>query len=714
MANNLAVRYTAGSVATGEVAVYVNNGGELTQLGNSWGASTVEVQSSHIFGYVTNLAVQFGDADELYAWVQNDIRKYNTGTQDWDVVYSVTNMTATAAGDRIHSGLVVINVSGTPTIVGMFKGAGNGVIYALTSTDGSTWTEITSGTTSNNGDRSLRILTVYGTSLVCNVGGTAATVVMFDASSNSFTFPGGIYSNNGNVAAASSVVYDNRLFVAVVANNSADESARLYEFSGGVFIEVIADLIATMATFAGGGISQWHELFHDSDGNLIYLAFQSGPANSPTDDDGLRAFHLDVDDYTITEITNTVVPATLRYPIDWTITEAELVNLRIFANTDNSVQNTPITEVYIAIATGASNIAAGTYQRFIWNGISSLMSPSTVGPSIQVALSRRKDGGGDHVYNAFSNEMNIYESAARAAVTGGLQLTFRASERNFFTDLEAYYKFNDNGVDSSGNSRNLTFTGTEAYATGKFGNGYSLPGNQANFANRGTNDAILGLTGSYYAISFWASFDTLSTDNTVVEKYTTTGPEGWSLAVQSTGGVVFVHDGGVVLVTSTGVVTTGSFHHIAVVSNGSTIKIYVNGVEEASTSFTANAAHTNPLRIGDSIASNTPLDGVVDEIAIWSSDLSIDEVIDLYNAGSGQELEALADKTVKLLYASDGQIARTQATLVGTATGGSATRVGNEIQNVTADNSTDYTLVWDAAADGFSSGDPYIINLTVE
>jgi len=44
------------------------------------------------------------------------------------------------------------------------------------------------------------------------------------------------------------------------------------------------------------------------------------------------------------------------------------------------------------------------------------------------------------------------------------------------------------------------------------------------------------------------------------------------------------------------------------------------------------------------------------------------------------------------------------ATLTGTATGGSATRNGNQVENVSADGSTTYTVGWDFFSDGLSIG----------
>ncbi len=70
-----------------------------------------------------------------------------------------------------------------------------------------------------------------------------------------------------------------------------------------------------------------------------------------------------------------------------------------------------------------------------------------------------------------------------------------------------------------------------------------------------------------------------------------------------------------------------------------------------------------------------------------------------------------ADKTVKFFFDTEGEPALVQATLTGAAVvesgspAGAPTRVGNEIQDIDADGTVEYSAVWDISADGVSTGD---------
>ena len=111
--------------------------------------------------------------------------------------------------------------------------------------------------------------------------------------------------------------------------------------------------------------------------------------------------------------------------------------------------------------------------------------------------------------------------------------------------------------------------------------------------------------------------------------------------------------------------TEGQWYHITATSNGSTWKLYVDGAEESLTVFLGgNIGHwfndvatgTTKYRIGYSPGGTQPLDGTVDEIAIWDRAISSAEVTTLYNGGDGYyivDTEAPGNSGLLNLYHAD-------------------------------------------------------------
>lgn len=71
----------------------------------------------------------------------------------------------------------------------------------------------------------------------------------------------------------------------------------------------------------------------------------------------------------------------------------------------------------------------------------------------------------------------------------------------------------------------------------------------------------------------------------------------------------------------------------------------------------------------------------------------------------------LADKIVRFYFNKFGEPIAQQMTLTGTATGGTAIRVGSQVNNVEADDgATEYSVIWDIGADLVNTGDRVQVN----
>ena len=106
---------------------------------------------------------------------------------------------------------------------------------------------------------------------------------------------------------------------------------------------------------------------------------------------------------------------------------------------------------------------------------------------------------------------------------------------------------------------------------------------------------------------------------------------------------------------STAALSINTWHHIVATKDGSIATIYIDGTAENNTeSYSGSSYSSNePLTIGGSVETGMHdiLDGKIDEVAIWSDDISSAEVTALYN--SGTPLSAASDSGN---YASSGDL----------------------------------------------------------
>ena len=89
------------------------------------------------------------------------------------------------------------------------------------------------------------------------------------------------------------------------------------------------------------------------------------------------------------------------------------------------------------------------------------------------------------------------------------------------------------------------------------------------------------------------------------------------------------------LIASSGNVPTGQWVHAVARYNGSTITLYLNGVQVGS--LTATGAITTsasvPVAIGRNPQAYGPFDGVIDEVRVYTRALGTSEISSLYTSG---------------------------------------------------------------------------------
>ena len=217
----------------------------------------------------------------------------------------------------------------------------------------------------------------------------------------------------------------------------------------------------------------------------------------------------------------------------------------------------------------------------------------------------------------------------------GLELEVQAPVVDLEDGLQAFYKLSDLS-DSSGNNRTLTNNGNVSFASGKIGNAAVF--DESN--NLELQENLLALK-TEFTVSSWVK----TADN-----------DAYVLACGGLEGILVVNEGGLFTfnastgyspIQSSQYVNDDSWHHLVATFNNGSVKLYVDGVMDGTgeTDSVVPDSNSSKTTIGqqpnDSWASFV---GQIDAVGIWNRALSDAEVAELYNNGTGLELDGPAVK----------------------------------------------------------------------
>ena len=201
--------------------------------------------------------------------------------------------------------------------------------------------------------------------------------------------------------------------------------------------------------------------------------------------------------------------------------------------------------------------------------------------------------------------------------------TYTPTPANFRTAPALLLNFANAAVVDSAGANNLltggsaTISGASKYGSGAMSfasDGYLsfAPGSQYAF---GTGD---------FTIEAWVNTTTNSTDGFYRRIYMTDGPTGNAsgniqLAIAPTTGYVNLWDGGSLDMLSTTNISTGAWFHIAATRVGTTLRLFVNGRQEAissyNTSIVPNSGNPRPW-VGAYTSSSGRWNGQIDDLRV--------------------------------------------------------------------------------------------------
>jgi hypothetical protein len=231
---------------------------------------------------------------------------------------------------------------------------------------------------------------------------------------------------------------------------------------------------------------------------------------------------------------------------------------------------------------------------------------------------------------------------------------------NFTDGLIGYWTFD--GTDVSGNGNTLALQGGATFGQGLFGQALSLDGQLGSYAAALTNNTAFDFGSGDFTVQIWVDFNTLSGEETLIEKFTGAAGPGWTFTLPNPSDLQFYAgpqvDAGVAVPTDT-------WQQFVVERSGSDVNVFWDGSLVATASFGAWPASTNPLLIGarnSEDGRNFTVNGSIDDVAIWDHTLSASEIAALWNGGAGQPV--VPDTTAPLLLS----ITQTDPTLTNAST----------------------------------------------
>jgi alpha-tubulin suppressor-like RCC1 family protein len=238
--------------------------------------------------------------------------------------------------------------------------------------------------------------------------------------------------------------------------------------------------------------------------------------------------------------------------------------------------------------------------------------------------------GGTSPYQKDSDNDGVNDSVE---ITDGTNPTNPDSFNNLNKGLVAYYPFNGNANDFSGNGFHGTSQGSVAAVTDKNGrpnSSYFFPGSGDSFVRIGNfNSSVIS---NYISMSLWFQFQGGSESPRIFNNYNrtrticTTG-HGTTRTVQ-------VVSGKYLLETST--LNEGRWYHLVLVENNSSAKIYLNGDLADQESFSPGTVDFfSEFDIGRNVGGNEGWAGQIDEVKIFNIELAPAQISQIYSSEVG-------------------------------------------------------------------------------
>ncbi len=201
---------------------------------------------------------------------------------------------------------------------------------------------------------------------------------------------------------------------------------------------------------------------------------------------------------------------------------------------------------------------------------------------------------------------------------------------------EAYWPFNGDADDASGNKNHGTVSGA-SFTEGKSGKALNFDGSNA-YVNAGK----FNVTGNKLTLAAWIKADSFGDgykDARIISKASGTEEQDhtWMLSTIKDGSKVKLRfrlkTGGTTSTLISNTALTTAWSHVAATYDGTKMSVFINGVESNNTSKAGDITTSdNYIRIGDNPNGGKNFDGLIDEVHVMGKALTVADLKALMNS----------------------------------------------------------------------------------
>jgi len=200
-------------------------------------------------------------------------------------------------------------------------------------------------------------------------------------------------------------------------------------------------------------------------------------------------------------------------------------------------------------------------------------------------------------------------------------------------DLVAYYPFDRNSEDASGNGNHGQIIGTTNYVEGKFGDAIAL--NNGVYVKMDASDSLHGdlFKTDPFTLTLWV-YPKIETGSGIVWRSLPGAPAGTNtLFIIEDAGIISwrgridgVWSWGDLCETEPGLFEADTWIHVAVTNDGDKFRIYLDGDKVAETDFQETDGRNTTYLIGSRFTTGENFVGLIDDYAVFSKALNKDEI----------------------------------------------------------------------------------------